>query len=492
MTKHLLKSWLFLSLFALFLSCRNEYLVNDDFKNQTTTARQIRFEDLKQIPNLIGKISEIKSNQKANFGKLYTDSLNSFTIDTDYGLLIEDENQNKTYTFKIERNPSSPLFENLVLKDIGNGEYEAYISQYDNAILQKENPTNNDVNNHFQINYVGKKGDEVFGKYATCTYTITSTFYVPGVCTGHGHQTGDPDCTCNGTNCQPAGPGYNATQYTTIYYDCESGTSGSGDPNGGGVSGGSDPGDVPTSPYPNTNNNPSPCVKIVSENTKVKTIFTKSIISAKNTTMKATITTDTIEKAFIFGKNDRGVDKTSDIINGVNGYNVQMPSTHDDFTVEGGFHNHTNEVYEVPSPGDIYWFMHNNSDEPSFQYYFTNGALGSSYVYVITNPTDFNNFATTYPQSTYFDSTTTDWKSTESIGIDAEKAYKYFKDTQAKSDEESMELAMAFVIGKYDMGLGISKKDSSGDFQPIFVKEIIDPTDSSKKTYEKTTDCNLK
>ena len=498
MTKQILKNLFLFSVLVLFFSCRNEYLVNDEDKTfPKTTARQIQFKEIRQIPNLIGKISEIKTNQNKKNSKIYIDSLNGFSVNTDNGLLIENENQTKTYTFKIERNPPSSLFENLVLKDIGNGEYDAYISQYDSILLQNENPSPNDIQNYFNFNYIGKKTD-VFERYTTCNYTLTSQVYVEGhLCVEGLHSFGQA-CAYSGTS-NAATQGYYTTEFTTIYYDCQSDTSGPGGENpGGGPGGGSlDTGDdVPTTPYPPINNNnvPNPCQKIVSENVNAKNLLAKSPMSSQNTAMKATISTDANEKAFIFGKNSRGLYKTSDIITGTNGYNVQMPATNDNFTVEGGVHNHTNSVYEVPSPGDIYWFMHNNAQEGFFNYYYTNGALGSEYVFVITNPTSFNNFAENYPQSEYFDWATTDWKKTEKIGKDAENVYTYFKDSLGKSDEESMELAMAFVIGKYGMGIGLSKKDASGNFQPIYVQELtyISNPNSNNKIYQKTTDCNLR
>ncbi|GEM_PF-1658721 len=498
MTKHLLKSWNFLSLFAFFLSCRNEYLVNDDFKNQKTmTARQIRFEELRQIPNLIGKIYEIKKSENVSTGKIYSDSLNGFTVDTDYGLFIEDENHNKTYTFKIERNPTSPLFENLVLKDIGHGAYDAYISQYDNVLLHNENPNTNDVKTYFQLNYIGQKGNELFGKYATCTYTITSTFYVPGVCTGHGHQTGDPDCTCNGTNCQPAGPGYNATQYTTIYYDCDAGTTTGGDSNGGGVSGGSTPGDVPTSPYPNTNNAPDPCIKIKADLAKAKTIANNITIKSQNNTMKANIITDSNEKQFFFGKNSRGIYQVSPIqtlsSEGGNAINTG------DFAPEGDFHNHNGaDTPPSPSPVDIYGLHNSNSDEPLFGIRFVNGSDGSLYALTITNQADFDQFVQNNPLTTTvntYDVNTNPtgnnfWVKDSKIEKEYFKIAQYFVN-KGYSQNDAFAYSMAFVGQKYKMGVITSKKDGNGDFKPIGVTKKRNEYNPELEEFEPNTPCKL-
>lgn len=116
MKQHLHKPFVLFLFLTLFLSCRNEYLVNDDFKSiQQTKARQIIFKEVEMIPNLLDKISEIQKPKRLIVDKIYTDSLNEFYVNTEYGLLLENQDNSKTYTFKIERNYPTSLFENLVL-----------------------------------------------------------------------------------------------------------------------------------------------------------------------------------------------------------------------------------------------------------------------------------------------------------------------------------------------------------------------------------------
>jgi hypothetical protein len=245
----------------------------------------------------------------------------------------------------------------------------------------------------------------------------------------------------------------------------------------------------------------TPCQKIITENLNAKALLNQTEISTQNGIMTTGISTSTVEKAFIFGKNPVGQYKASNIILGASsGAQVSLPPTDPNFTAEGGIHNHTNAVYEVPSPGDIYWFMQNNYQNSNFDYYFVNGALGSTYAFLITNQADFDSFPLTKPPSQYFDSTTQSWNITKDIGVDFENVYKYFRRIEGKTEEESTELATAFVISKYNMGMGLSKKDTNGNFNPIFVKEVeqqISTGDPSNpiitiKTYQKTSDCNLK
>lgn len=247
-----------------------------------------------------------------------------------------------------------------------------------------------------------------------------------------------------------------------------------------------------------------PCEKIKTENIKAKNLLNNAVVSAQNTVMTNGISTSTIEKAFTFGKDANSNYQVSNIILGpTSGASVNMPATNPNFTTEGGVHDHSTQTYDVPSPGDIYWFHSVHTTNSNFNYYYTNGAnTGATYVYTITNPTDFDDFPTNYPVNTHFDAITQNWNTNESIGLDFNSCYNYFFDILGKPDEEAMELAMAYVIGKYGMGIGISKKDTNGDFKPLFVKEIetkipvgnpFYPTSYvTVKTYEITTDCNLK
>jgi hypothetical protein len=252
------------------------------------------------------------------------------------------------------------------------------------------------------------------------------------------------------------------------------------DDGGGGL-----PTDPPVDP-PKT-----PCENVVTENEKAKTILNGSIVKAQKEAMTLTITTDTNEKYFSFGKDVNGQYRTSGIIIGANGSSVTHQTTNPDFTVEGGGHTHTTEVYNVPSPGDIYGLSDANKSNSSYDYDYVFAPDGSAYVLTISNQNDFDNFSTTYPKSDYLDLVTQDWEVGSSVSTDYRDAILQFQ-TSVKSDDESYELGMAFVIAKYNMGIALSKMDGSGNFIPLYVKTTLDPNDNTKNLYTKTTDCNLK
>lgn len=505
-----LSLWLMIAAMLFIVSCKSELLDDDNqsVKNkQNLMVKQLRYDELKkQSPAIVEKISKFQKQNLAEVNsRIYHDTEEGFSVDTEKSLYIEDGEENKTYTFKIVRaENNSGILENLVLKDIGNSEFEAYISTYDNVAVQNyANLSLEEIKSHVTITPIGKvNGSDIFGRMNanSCQITAISNMYdvyVPGTtCASYLHHTFSQLVECQ-HDVKPTSGYYNTiTEYTT-YDSCQSGGSTTG--NGSGT--------VNTGPYNGGYNGSGgfgllddPCVNIKQENIKAKNLLNIPVVKAQDSIMKIGISTSTIEKAFTFGKDSTGTYQVSAIINGpAGGGAVSMPATNPNFTTEGGGHNHDTTTYDVPSTGDIYWFHTVHTTNPHFNYYYTNGAnTGAEYVYVITNPTDFANFPTTYSVATYFDPTG-GWKSNASIGKDFDLVEAYFLNV-GKSDEEAKELAQAFVIGKYNMGVGISKKDSTGNFQPIFVEEISNyvPTGNPSlplitvKTYQLTTTCNLK
>lgn len=238
-----------------------------------------------------------------------------------------------------------------------------------------------------------------------------------------------------------------------------------------------------------TNPIENPCEKIITENNKAKIYLGRPLAAARKVEITNGISTADQEKGFSFGYDNTGAEKVTLVKVGVNGGSVNIVALGNTFTITGGVHTHMNDGFYVSSVGDLYTFSQANELNPKFQYYYTLAPNGDEYVFTITDQTAFNDFFDNFPGDQYVDDNA-DWITTTNIGIDATKVYQYFL-TKGKSDDESKELSQAFVIGKYGMGIGLSKKDTSGNFQPIFVKELPDPNDPTKKIYEKTTDCNL-
>lgn len=243
-------------------------------------------------------------------------------------------------------------------------------------------------------------------------------------------------------------------------------------------------------------NNSDPCANAKAENTESKSLLDKANVKSQKEKMVETIKTDKNEKAFSFGKDKDGNYKTTDIKNGTDENSVGISATNAEITVEGGAHTHTPSLYDCFSAGDFYAFHGANSANSSFKYYFV-FSEDAGYVMTITNLEKFKKFTENYPMDDYFDKTTGDWKKDTSIYNTFDNAFKQFINS-GKDEDLAFEYATAMVMSKYDMGISLSKQDSSGNFGSVFVKEnqipiqimpgVIIPISS----FQKIDDCNLK
>jgi hypothetical protein len=233
-----------------------------------------------------------------------------------------------------------------------------------------------------------------------------------------------------------------------------------------------------------------PSEELKNKSIAAKNLLDNSIVKSQKQLLTATVSTDANEKGFSFGKDSNGNYKTTDIRIGANGSSVGILATSPGITLMGGGHTHTKEVYNAPSPGDIYAFNTANGANSSFEYYYTFAADGTAYMFTIRDLAKFNTFVTTYSMAANFDPVTQNWKEGSGIMSDFETVKTTFLN-QGKSEDEAFDNATAFVISKYDMGIAMSKQDANGDFKPLFVKETKDATDPTKNNYEVTPDCNL-
>ncbi|ATC37787.1 hypothetical protein HZQ75_05875 [Elizabethkingia anophelis] len=241
---------------------------------------------------------------------------------------------------------------------------------------------------------------------------------------------------------------------------------------------------------PPIDNDKDPCSRAATNNVKATNHLAAYEINATKNAMTQNITTSTNEKSFVFGPDENGYYKTSTIKEG-NGGAAPMPATHTDFSVEGGAHTHTPDVYNVASSGDIYKFYYNHKENSNYNYYYTLSQGDNNYVFTIVDQAAFDNFFKNYPDTKEnFDMTTQTWNETSQIGKDYRNIINSFQNSNM-SDDDIMDLVMAAMIQKYNMGIALSKADSSGNFNGIYAKEIKDPNDPSKTTYTITPDCNL-
>ncbi|MXS72998.1 hypothetical protein GSF70_17485, partial [Flavobacteriaceae bacterium W22] len=233
-----------------------------------------------------------------------------------------------------------------------------------------------------------------------------------------------------------------------------------------------------------------PCTKIVTESTKAKELLSKPKALGRLNEVKVNITTYPHEKSFSLGVDANGTEQVTSVFEDHSGLQTSIVAQSPNFKVKAGVHTHPPGEFAGPSAGDVYTFISANKINNDFDHYFTIAYDGSEYVYTITNQTLFDQFMDNYPPNTHIDSETKAWKDIEKIGVTFYEVYRSLK-KQGKSKNEAYELGMAFVLRKYNSGIGLSKRDGNGDFKPLFVEELQDPNNPKKKTYNKTDNCNL-
>lgn len=217
-------------------------------------------------------------------------------------------------------------------------------------------------------------------------------------------------------------------------------------------------------------------------------------VKTQNDLMKTTIVTDTIEKAFYFGKDFSGNDKVSDIVGGTSG-SVQINLANATFVPFGVMHNHNGNIdlgYANFSSADINALNEYLHQASTSEYLYVNGYDGSMYVMTIQDMAAFDHFISQYPRSTI--NQYGDWKDGLDIKTEEYNVYFYFKQQKGKPDNEAYDLTMGYLANKYNMGIVISKKGDDGNFHPIQAEsvETIDPTTGEKIiNYQQVNPCNL-
>ncbi len=458
-----------------FIACRNEEVYTSyETQKQELISKSLWKEDLVYIKN-VKKVFESDFDQPKFLNKFglpsweYAMSFGNFdesflqvpiiknrTVES-VMQVVRNKKNNKIYFSHTEDKSSLDFFQKLI-----------FSSQKKNPKPDKEipNPNYSDAGRVLSVE--------------TCTTRVYSTL-----------ETGCVEPYQNSENCQPiVGYKYVTTCTTTTIYLIEDDPAGwTGDNNGGH--------DYPTGGGGTTNETTTdPCEKAKTENTEAKSLLEKTDVKSQKEKLTKTIKTDENEKSFSFGKNDKGEYKPSDIKVGTNGNSVSISATNADFTVEGAAHTHTPSLYDCFSAGDFYAFHGANSANSNFKYLYV-FSEDAGYVMTITNLEKFKKFTENYPMDDYFDKNTGDWKKDTSIYNTFDNAFKQFINS-GKDEDLAFEYATAMVMSKYDMGISLSKQDSSGNFGSVFVKEnqipiqimpgVIIPISS----FQKIDDCNLK
>jgi hypothetical protein len=265
--------------------------------------------------------------------------------------------------------------------------------------------------------------------------------------------------------------------------ECNEGGGGYDYPTGGGT------GNNPPDP-------PNPCTKAIESNTKAKEILNKAKVTIAKNQITSTLSTDTNEKSFSYGKDSSGNYDTTPIKTATAGNQVGLQANNPNLSIEGGAHTHTVDLYNCFSAGDIYSLQGANTINSNFTtfFVFANGGIG--YALTIIDPVKYANFVANYSAGSNLDMSTSNWQTTSPIYVSFDSAMKQFM-YQGYSQDDAMANATALVLSKYDVGATLSQSDSSGNFNSIFVEENVNNVNVGGvplpiTTYKKTSDCNLK
>lgn len=523
MRKHSKILKLFLLIGILFhFSCEKEEIYEPKAESsKDLVIKHYKLSDLKSKPIVYEKISDLaKTKPKSNYlGRIVNVNDYGFSVETDDIMYIQD-GDNYSYTFKIYRDTLTSLTENLVLKPNDDGSFETYLVQYNYTEEDKENYNNGlpVANKHqkTQIQLLDSIDTNVFFRgsgnqvegglpplpsgccwelidyeatidYDAGTWEVIDYYQINCNCGGGGGGSGTGSGDSGNTG------GWSGSGNTDGGSSPTDGSS-SGTSGGGSSSGSSTSGTKPLITAPVGLDGVTikdPCVNAVLENNKVKTIFNKPDFQAKLSQINGSIPTDAVEKGFNFGTNpSNGNFVTTDVQTGT-ATGLNLPVTNPNFNITGSVHTHPGlDSFDSFSIADFYGFTEANTANSNFSTVFVLGATGEIYSLTITDPSKFQNFANLFPKADHFDPATNGWKKGSPLYTSFMDALMKFRDN-GKNLDEAYALANAYVLKKFNAGMSISKKNSSGDFETLFVEEKKDPNDDTKTIFEQTSTCNL-
>jgi hypothetical protein len=245
-----------------------------------------------------------------------------------------------------------------------------------------------DIKNHMELEYQGQLSDNSTTQkdYYCPKVEFQELVYVPGVCTGGGHLTGDASCHCGepGYNCTSADEGFYV--WTTVFMPMDCG--GGGASPGGGIGPGSSP--ISTGPY-----NPiggcgglfaQPCQKL-------KKTYTKNAGIKTAVVNLGTKVSDSIEQGFTV---DNSI--TSTTANPIQPLSagsfgtIEIPSqpTHPYIVIAHTHNSPATKTYSVPSWEDLDELSGAIQHNPNFAdvtnlIFITITADGTQYAIMIDN-----------------------------------------------------------------------------------------------------------
>jgi len=203
-----------------------------------------------------------------------------------------------------------------------------------------------------------------------------------------------------------------------------------------------------------------------------------SSIATTNSTSPAFINS----KTSISGMNnnlENGV-VLGNVNNSIESTNIQMGGSHS-ISLTHSFsdpvadlHNHTNN--NPPSVGDLYSLMEARNRFVNYNTRYIITVNGTTYALAVTNPSAMNSFLQNYPPEVTPNPNGGSFvnfpSSINDIYLDV---YTYYNGTQ--------EMALAYILDKYNAGVALTKMDSNGNFKKLGTIETVNP-DGTRTYYQ--------
>lgn len=182
-------------------------------------------------------------------------------------------------------------------------------------------------------------------------------------------------------------------------------------------------------------------------------------ITSKDNIQAAAV--DGNEHSITFGKDANGNITTSSMTTGGTSsgtVNTSWPGAFADM------HNHPNA--QPPSPGDMYNLISINQNHSGYDTRFVVAPDGSVYALVVVNLNTANTFVTNYPSVNIgYGPDFPDLINDDFINA------KISAQSQGYSNLIAEEMAMAFVLDKYNSGMALLKQDGNGNFKRLRTQE---------------------
>lgn len=208
---------------------------------------------------------------------------------------------------------------------------------------------------------------------------------------------------------------------------------------------------------------PDPCADAQVGAAKATALSTSSVYDAAKSSIQAAAI-DGKEHGVSFGKDANGNIITSNVSSGTGNSGTTNPISNK----FADLHNHQSNL--PPTSGDLYGFVDIITNSSLFEIRYVITTNGTVYALVVTNPQAAITFNSLYPRQPAINGYEPDFPE------DLVDEINFMKFNGA-----SEEMAMVFVLDKYNAGVALLKQNNNGYFKKLGTKEVSD--EDGNKTY---------